>query len=89
MKSVKYRYFVSLEGSALENPPSMALKLPADSFREALSEAFPQWIVVGAHESYEEWKKALDNGNVVATVSYVDIGDREQRMTYTVRRSGP
>ena len=86
MKLVKFQYLVYLKGPGLEDLEPKALDLPADSFRDALRKAFPQWGVGKAHESYEELEEALNNEDVVATVSYVDISDAEQRRTYTVRR---
>ena len=84
-KPATYEYSVYLNGIDLVRQKSA--ELGEGQFRQALVQAFPEWEIAGEHESLEEEKKALDSGEVVATVSFHDfVCDDLPRKTYTVKK---
>ena len=87
-KPATYEYSVYLDGRDLARQKSADVKLYGEGqFRQALVQAFPEWEIAGEHESLEEEKKALDSGEVVATVSFHDfVCDDLPRKTYTVKK---
>ena len=87
-KSVTYAYSVYLNGRDLAQQKSAGVNLYGrGQFWQALVQAFPEWEIVGEHESHEEKKKALDSGEVVATVSFHDsVRDDLPQKTYTVKK---
>ena len=87
-KPATYEYSVYLNGRDLARQKSADVKLDGEGqFRQALVQAFPEWGIAGEHESPEEEKKALDSGEVVATVSFHDfVCDDLPRKTYTVKK---